>query len=365
MEIYVVCPSIGTLEGLTAILRGSRREAEVLVIDEGDEGLRRRNRELLEGLSVRFFGPRERAEWFRARFGDDRYRAVIPERCHAENSFGLLVAYEEGADVIVELDDDVHPAGWDVLDWHVRNLGGGGAWLVEGASWYNTLENLVLDPPVEAYPRGHPYDPSCRTGGYSWRWVEVGRCAFNMGQWLEVPDLDAVTTLYHGGLRGVSRLRSVGMKRSRVVVGEGVFFAACSMNASLRAEAVPAFYQLYMNYMGLDRFDDIWSGVLLKRVCDALGERVCLGAPLVRHLRTPRDVFRDLRRELEGLAINEWLWRAVAGVEVEGSSYYDAYRSLVEGLSRRVGELEGRARRIMEVQLEKMALWLELIDKLV
>ena len=50
---------------------------------------------------------RERREWFKGRFGSAfrRYEGIIPERCHAETSFGFLVAYEEDADVVLELDD--------------------------------------------------------------------------------------------------------------------------------------------------------------------------------------------------------------------------------------------------------------------
>lgn len=59
--------------------------------------------------------------------------------------------------------------------------------------------------------------------------------------------------------------KSRSCKREKVIVGKGTYLAVCSMNTSFTPEIIPAFYQLYMNFMGVDRFDDIWSGIFLKK----------------------------------------------------------------------------------------------------
>jgi hypothetical protein len=51
------------------------------------------------------------------------------------------------------------------------------------------------------------------------------------------------------------------------------------MNTSFVSKIIPAFYQLYMKHMGVDRFNDIWSGIFLKKIVDHLGDNISLGTP--------------------------------------------------------------------------------------
>jgi len=138
------------------------------------------------------------------------------------------------------------------------------------------------------------------------------------------------------------------------------------MNTAFLPEIVPAFYQLYNNFMGIDRFDDIWSGIFLKKIADHLGKKVCLGAPMVNHRKRPRDTFRDLRKELEGMIINEKLWTLADEVEIEGSTYWDAYYSLIRELEKKIPKAfsEPRYRRFLKVQLQKMRFWLKITEDL-
>jgi hypothetical protein len=128
------------------------------------------------------------------------------------------------------------------------------------------------------------------------------------------PDLDALTVLHYGGLDGKCNIHSKNLKREKVVIEKGTYVAICSMNTAFVSKIIPAFYHLYMNHIGIDRFDDIWSGIFLKKIADHLGDNVSLGKPLVYHNKRPRNVFKDLRNELEGMVINETLWRIVEPV---------------------------------------------------
>jgi len=368
MRVQVVVASVNELQNIRMFRSMLERESsEILVIDEGNQRLRRRNRHLLDGLAHRFYGPRERRAYFSRTFGTTGTKAshVIPARCHAETSFGFLLAYEERPDIVIELDDDTYPASHNsIVDGHVSNLRNQSCPIViSSGGWYNTLENAELDVP-NVFPRGHPYNVSLRSGTYSWSNAE-SKAVLNMGLWLGHPDLDALTILSRGGLDGRCDVKSTGIKRSRLAVGKGTYFSLCSMNVAFKPEILPAFYQLYMNYMGVDRFDDIWSGVLLKKVTDHLGVHLSMGAPTVVHEKRPRDIFRDLRAELEGLAINEILWRTVDTLEIDGNDYWTAYRSLVCGLERAAKAL-GRSdwRRFLRLQTQKMHEWLRVIDKI-
>ena len=310
---------------------------------------------------------RERREWFKGRFGSAyrRYEGIIPERCHAETSFGFLVAYEEDAGVVLELDDDVHITK-DLVKKHVENLTcKEGITVHAKGKWYNTMENLVLNNDSTIYPRGHPYSSEARQWDYSWA-KTGGECVLNMGLWLQNPDLDALTLVYYSGLDGKCDIKSNGCKREKVVVGEGTYFAVCSMNTSFKTEVIPAFYQLYMNIQGIDRFDDIWSGIFLKRIADHLGERIGIGKPLGSHIKRSRNVFDDLRKELGGLVMNERLWRIVDGAELSSKSFADCYLELAEHFSESLSEQikEPMYVKFMRLQIQKMRTWIKAIDKL-
>jgi len=367
MLSYIVTASVNELQNLKPLNSIQEENLKVLIIDEGNAQLRKRNNEHLKDIPHECFGPRERREWFKSRFGSAyrRYEGVIPERCHAETSFGFLVAYEENADVVLELDDDVQITK-DLVKRHVENLTcKEGITVHAEGKWYNTMENLVLNNDSTIYPRGHPYSSEARKGNYSW--AEIGgECVLNMGLWLQNPDLDALTLVYYSGLDGKCDIKSNGCKREKVVVGEGTYFAACSMNTSFKTEVIPAFYQLYMNIQGIDRFDDIWSGIFLKRIADHLGEKMCVGNPLGSHIKRSRNVFDDLRKELGGIVMNETLWRMVDEAELSSNSFADCYLELSEHLSKSLSEKikDSICVRFMRLQIQKMRTWIKAVDKL-
>jgi len=365
MKPFLVLASINPLENLRPLASELLRTGtKIIVVDEGDAAIRAKNDSILVGLDRAYYGPQERLDWFKARFPGDyeRHASLIPERAHAETSFGFLVAYEEGAGYIVELDDDVFAES--LMEDHRDNLMGAGGKTVSSPSrWYNTLDALTITAPCRLFPRGHPYSPSARTGEYTWS-ESGGSCGLNMGHWVGGPDFDAMTILYHGGMDGRCGISGISMNEEKVVVGKGTYFAVCSMNTSFLPKAVPAFYQLYMNTLGIDRFDDIWSGVFLKRAADHLGDRVCLGKPAGNHDKRPRSVFKDLRKEIDGMIMNESVWETVDS-DITGGSYSDAYLSIADLLWKGAGKFaDPTQRRFMEMQVEKMRLWVETVDSL-
>jgi len=76
------------------------------------------------------------------------------------------------------------------------------------------------------------------------------------------------------------------------------------------------------------RFDDIWSGVFLKRACDVLGKRIYNGAPLCEHNKAPRSTFGDLNNEVPGLELNEHLWEIVDDTAADADSYAGVFEEM-------------------------------------
>ncbi|MHA1833932.1 MAG: hypothetical protein ACTSV7_08065 [Candidatus Baldrarchaeia archaeon] len=368
-NIYVIISSINVLTNIQKFKPMlANHDCKTIIIDEGDEHLRIKNKIFLSGLDYEFYGPSERKNWFKQRFGSsyERYACVIPERCHAETSFGFLVAYEGNPDLVIELDDDVFPfQGYDIIDDHIDNLFNDEGVTVRSKSrWYNTLENFKLSSTTRIFPRGHPYAQETRKEDYIWD-NQGCKCVLNMGLWAGDLDLDALTILYNQGLKGKCSIKGKECKRNKIVVDRGTYFAICSMNTSFTPRIIPAFYQLYMNFMGVDRFDDIWSGMFFKKIADHLGHKVCLGKPLVYHDKRPRNVFSDLKKELDGMMINEVLWKIVDSLNLEGKTYWDSYNSLIQRIEKNLSKLKNNLHQnFLAIQAQKMLLWLKIIDKL-
>ncbi|MGP8070902.1 MAG: hypothetical protein ACLP5V_13545, partial [Candidatus Bathyarchaeia archaeon] len=316
----------------------NKNEFDLVVVDEGWEKVRRINRERLDGFSYRFFGPRERSAWLRSVTGRSRFKKfleVVAPRSRGENSLAFLLAFTEGAEYIIELDDDVFPEESFVND-HLTALQRGTTRTVKSreAKWYNTLRSLELENPygLEVFPRGHPYSYDTRKEDYEFFTAERKAAVLNMGHWTGHPDLDAITILACGAVDGKCRISGKKLHEPSLGVERGTYFSVCSMNTAFRREAVPAMYQLYMSYMGVDRYDDIWSGVFVKKIADHLGHRVTIGSPTGVHDKRPRPVFGDVVKEANGLTLNEELWRAVDRFVIEGGSYWDSYSSLTAQL---------------------------------
>ncbi|MFW6017857.1 MAG: alpha-1 4-glucan-protein synthase, partial [Halapricum sp.] len=79
------------------------------------------------------------------------------------------------------------------------------------------------------------------------------------------------------------------------------------------------------------RFDDIWSGVFLKRAADLLDKQLYNGKPLCEHNKAPRSTFGDLANEVAGLELNEHVWELADRVS-EADSFADAFERMAEEL---------------------------------
>lgn len=355
MKSALVIPSIHRLDNLRSF--DLSHITQVIVVDDGDEKLREYNDKVLDELPHSFFGPEEIKQSLRYEAG------VIPIRCHAQISFGFYQAYQSGVEVVFELDDDCWRGefGRDLVIEHTHNLGPTRSNYIEhvNGNWYNPLWRMGSN----LFPRGYPYDPKTRKIGAIMH-TSYNSTILNMGLWNGQPDLDAATILSMGGLNG--RAGEVEeLSDQKFIAGKDIFFPICSMNTSFRAEIIPAFYQMYMNYEGLDRYCDIWSGLFIKKIADHLGKNISFGQPVVEHRKTERSTFKDLRAEHEGMAINETLWKVVRDMQLEGKNYIDAYGSLISGLQKAILANQFPDylhNKMMRKQLNSMIDWLELFE---
>jgi hypothetical protein len=264
------------------------------------------------------------------------YGHVVPSASHAETSFGLLYLWANDFAFGCFIDDDTLPHETDFFGTHFENLSYEGC-VTEVRSdenWVNVLYQNFDEHGL--YPRGYPYaamDETVETGETQ---LERGDVVASQGLWTNVPDLDAVRILMDGDLQGQAQTRTtVDDYGEDFVAAEGQYLTVCSMNLAFRREVVPAFYQLPMddNEWDVGRFDDIWSGVFLKRACDLLGKQIYNGAPLCEHNKAPRPTFDDLNNEVPALELNEHVWEVVDEVGADADSYHDAFAAMADALA--------------------------------
>ncbi|WP_434520863.1 alpha-1 4-glucan-protein synthase [Halorubrum sp. AS12] len=273
------------------------------------------------GVSGEVFDGTRREEWYEAN-GVAEYDHVVPAASHAETSFGLLYMWaDDSFEYGIFIDDDTLPHDdADYFGRHMENLAFEGE--IERVSsdedWVNVLYRNADEH--ELYPRGYPYSAMDETVETDAVAVESGEVVASQGLWTNVPDLDAVRILMDGDLEGQAQTRTTADDFGNDFVAErGNYLTVCSMNLAFRREVIPAFYQLPMddNEWDVGRFDDIWSGLFLKRACDVLGKRIYNGDPLCEHNKAPRSTFDDLANEVAGLELNEHVWEVIDSVEPE------------------------------------------------
>ncbi|MEF8881830.1 MAG: alpha-1 4-glucan-protein synthase [Halapricum sp.] len=281
-------------------------------------------------VSGRVFDGSAREKWFDDQ-GVAEYAHLIPEASHAQTSFGLLYLWANNFEYGVFIDDDTLPhEETDFFGTHMRNLGYRGA--IEAVESDQRWVNVLYDTGTDLYPRGYPYsamDEEVRT-----ETTTVSDVVASQGLWTNVPDLDAVRILMDGDLQGQAQTRlDASDYGTDFVAAPGQYLTVCSMNLAFKREVVPAFYQLPMddNPWDVGRFDDIWSGVFLKRAADLLGKQVYNGAPLCEHNKAPRSTFGDLTNEVAGLELNEHVWEYADRV-TEAESFPDAFEQMADEL---------------------------------
>lgn len=215
--------------------------------------------------------------------------SIISRRDSAIRSFGFWRAWSQGAQIIFTLDDDCYPTEDDFVATHRENL-------YRTSAWASSVPGLRV--------RGLPY----RSHGV------LSDVQLSMGLWRGFPDLDAVATL-----ASAEPSLALGEVESRVMPSHQ-YFPMSGMNLAFRREIAPLMYFAPMGAgQPFARFDDIWCGIVLQRVCRHLGYSIVCGRPVVDHRRAS-DPFRNLVKEAPGIEANERLWEAIDEIRLSGQA---------------------------------------------
>jgi len=270
----------------------------------------------------------------------------IPWDSDNRRNIGFLRAWEHGADVLISIDDDNYcRADSDFVARHavVGSPVGEGArvQVAGGSAWFNICELLRGDQQTAIYARGFPYSQRgaalAQLGPLD---AETGarRVAVNAGLWLDDPDVDALSRL-------VLSPHVDSAIDADVVLAPGTWTPINTQNTSVHRDAMAAYYYVRMGYplqgMRIDRYGDIWSGYLLERCAEHMGEVVRVGSPVAEHHRTPHNLFKDLYHELAGIVLTEEVLPWLRELRLTGTTYAETYRELADAIAADASTFKG------------------------
>lgn len=266
----------------------------------------------------------------------------IPYDSDNRRNVGFLMALDAGVDFVISIDDDNYCLETeDFVAAHAMVCQEHQGEMVSADSgWFNLCDLLEFDRPGPVYPRGFPYYARHRDNGVR-RTSGAAPIHLNAGLWLTAPDVDGISWL-------VNPLWSRSFQGNSVVLDRGVWTPLNTQNTALRAEALPAYYYIRMNYpllggLPIDRYGDILSGYFIQACAHHLGGVMRVGTPLADHRRHSHNFLTDALREMACLALMEdllpWLTREA---RLEGASYADAYECLSYSLQEAVEKFSSK-----------------------
>jgi hypothetical protein len=278
----------------------------------------------------------------------------LPFNSIERRNVGLLKAWEDGALVVITIDDDNLMLNQDFIGLH--GVVGAQPQLVaveSSSGWFNVCSMLEDSNGTPFYPRGYPR-------GERWREAESFICtaplrrrvAVNAGLWLDDPDVDAMTRMERP-------IRVRGMHRGapgRFALQPGTWSPFNSQNTALLREVIPAYFLSPC----IGRYDDIWPSYIVTRIANHLGDVIAYGQPLVRQKRNEHNLWKDLDAERVGMLLSDEFCAVLRSIALRGVTYTQCYGELVEKLPKawQVGEKWTDAmRQAREGLLEGMAIW--------
>jgi hypothetical protein len=248
-----------------------------------------------------------------------RFARLCPTRHYARKNVGYLVAMSNGAEVIIETDDDniPRPAFFAprARRQRVRHLSSSG--------WVNVYRYFTE---TLLWPRGLPLDVvHAEAPAYDALTVSDADCPVQQGLADENPDVDAIYRL-------LLPLPQSFRPDRRVAFGRGTWCPFNSQNTTWWADAFPL---LYLPAHCSFRMTDIWRSFVAQRIAWENSWAVLFHEPTVSQERNDHNLMRDFEDEVPGYLNNRRIADALGelslrpGAEALGDNLRACYETLV------------------------------------
>lgn len=243
---------------------------------------------------------------------------TLPAKHYSRKNIGYLVAMKNGAEVIVETDDDNLPMGgfWDERSrfcngHHLRNNG-----------WTNIFKYFTEK---HIWPRGFALEKILEPVSPLPEPTQID-CPIQQGLADGNPDVDAIYRL-------TSPLPIVFNQSNRIAAGTGTICPFNSQNTTWFKEAFPLLYlPSYCSF----RMTDIWRSFIAQRIAWTCGWSILFHKSTVYQQRNDHNLMNDFKDEIPGYTNNLQIANSLEelslrdGKEYISSNMMKCYRKLIE-----------------------------------
>lgn len=240
----------------------------------------------------------------------------LPYNHYCRKMIGYLEAIRNGADFIVDADDDNIP--YD--DWSFPEFSGNFDVIPENLGFINIYQ---LFSPQNIWPRGLPVS-KIKTNFNLTDNILNKPCNIGIWQGLvdEDPDVDAIYRL-------TDDTPCYFLKREPVVCGKGTISPFNTQNTIIRKELFPL---LYLPASVTFRYTDILRGLIAQQIMWLYGFKLGFTGATVIQKRNPHDYFKDFLSEIPMYQTTEKVVELVQisiskNVSLE-NNLYNSYKSL-------------------------------------
>lgn len=266
-----------------------------------------------------------------------RMSEKLPFNHYGRKMMGYLHAMQQGAQVIIDTDDDNIP--YD--GWSFPAMEGQFQTSPANKGFVNIYKNFTSH---HIWPRGYPLD-LILNDNHNLQEGELTTETAKIGVWQGLvdsdPDVDAIYRL-------VDNTEVFFNKRAPIVLAEGTLCPFNSQNTAVRRELFPLLYlPAYVTF----RFTDILRGLVAQPILWAHGYRLGFTEATVLQERNPHDYVKDFESEIPCYLHPNHVIAAV-------SRAINKSATVSENLRRAYAEL-AKENIVTAQELELLDLWLE------
>lgn len=243
----------------------------------------------------------------------------LPENHYCRKNIGYLEAMKQGAQLIVDTDDDNIP---ESAFWRRHcNIP---ARKISGRGWYNVFENFYN---TLCWPRGYPLEKILHSDGLTsvdTLTIPEETIGVEQGMVGNEPDLDAIFRLTRSD-------RPVPKDAPNVILGENVWCPFNSQNTKWHSAAFPL---LYLPATCSFRMTDIWRSFIAQRGLWLISKHVLFHQFSATQIRNQHNFKHDFLSEIPGYQNNIKIAETLESIQPDDNNLYnylqEAYRLLVE-----------------------------------
>lgn len=246
------------------------------------------------------------------------FAKLCPRQHYARKNLGYLIAMQQGADVIIDTDDDNLPYDSFWVDRKLKQK----ARKSETAGWLNVYK---LYTKAKIWPRGLPLDevlsPAPNLAELP---LAEFDCPIQQGLANENPDVDAIYRL-------ILPLPQRFDEAEPVALTPGAWCPFNSQNTTWFRQAFPLLYlPAYCSF----RMTDIWRSFVAQRISAVYGWPILFHKATVWQERNEHNLMRDFEEEIPGYLNNNSIRATLESLELKPGTdaIYDNLKKCYEAL---------------------------------